>query len=123
MKNTTINLVAILFGLVLAVMAYSLSNIAHAEGYYTDGEIITDDTVHSPTDADYGTYLIAQEVLERYIEQMNDEPESVTWIDTWTDEYKPLAQEVWDEFVGDESLLDEDAYFELDEIVFSRIIE
>lgn len=44
-----------------------------------------------------------------------------SWIDTWVDDTQSVAQRIWDEYVADESLLDEDAYEILDELVYTAL--
>lgn len=44
-----------------------------------------------------------------------------SWVYTWQDETQVIAHRIWTEYVGDESLLDEEAYKILDELVYTAL--
>jgi len=72
---------------------------------------------------DYTTYetpIVEMQIVEdvQYIPLIE---ETMTWVETWEPEFRALAQEVWNEYVGDPSLLTEESYAALDSVVFNLI--
>lgn len=61
-----------------------------------------------------------------YIEMYNEVQEELvedytSWIDTWTEDTQSVTQRIWDEYVENEALLDDEAYEILDELVFTEL--
>jgi hypothetical protein len=60
----------------------------------------------------YPTY--ADEII------IEEEP-NLHWLDTWDSSVQDIATRIWQEYVGDESLLTEEGYAELDNLVFLEV--
>lgn len=90
--------------LMIVCILYIINNHTYAE----------ETTLYEPNTAltsDYTEDIIVDETT-------NEDP--TTWVDTWAEDYKPTALAIWNEYVTDPLLLDEDAYSNLDTLTFER---
>lgn len=124
-------IVILLVCLVVALIAVSIANAEYITDVDTNTcyEMVDCEPFESTEDFEEVIFITDPEILsiDEIVEnEVFDESlveEVVPWVDTWADDAKPTAQIIWDTYVGDPSLLDEDAYWQLDSLVFEALGE